>query len=255
MVRNTLITHFGSVLGLWPRHGSTKGLNRVKRIKQFLLVSMVGLLGACASTASYEQSSDVCDVEARDEAGKIRDNNAIAIPYLVLMLPVMWAATPHFIGEMVNKADAVENKRQNCHQEAAQRQVANERNRRVAEQQRQIEERDSKLGFKQVSFQEFQLDARTMMGEKLSITGVFRRAGYVDVLYADMMGAYDRGNAVAIPLLTENAARDFRQRLLTCRSEYQNCQVTVLGRVTRCTMTTMLGVTREEYCIEAIDGR
>ena len=224
-------------------------------MRHFLLVCTVGLLGACASTASYEQSSDICDVEARNEADKLKHNNAIGIPFMMLMLPVMWPAAPHVIGEMVDKADAVENKRQSCHQEAVQRQVANERNRRVAEQQRQIEERDSKLGFKQVSFQEFQLDARTMMGEKLSITGVFRRAGYVDVLYADMMGAYDRGNAVAIPLLTENAARDFRQRLLTCRSEYQNCQVTVLGRVTRCTMTTMLGVTREEYCIEAIDGR
>ena len=218
--------------------------------RALLLASTASLLGACASTAPYEQSSDLCDVQARSEVSKSQKGwlGLIWTP-LQPMMPILMAS------DMISKSNTIENKRQNCHQQAIDSRIANEQNRRVAEQERQIADQDSQRGFKQVSFEAFQLDAQTMIGEKLSITGILRRSGYIDVLYANVVDAYNQGTAFAVPLLTENATRDFRQRLLACRSEYSNCQVTILGRVTNCTVTNMLGVHRDDYCIEAIDGR
>jgi hypothetical protein len=62
-----------------------------------------------------------------------------------------------------------------------------------------------------------------------------------------------------VPLLTDDASREFRQYLLKCQSNpvsaQGGCSVTVLGHVTICKLSNAFGATREPPCVDVEEGR
>jgi hypothetical protein len=98
---------------------------------------------------------------------------------------------------------------------------------------------------------------------KIVLSGVYVREGNLDVLYADvralMIAHEGHLHQPSVPLLTDDASREFRQYLLMCQSNpgsaQMSCSVTVLGRVTICKLSNAFGATREEPCVAVDDGR
>jgi hypothetical protein len=123
----------------------------------------------------------------------------------------------------------------------------------------------SHAAYRRISVETFVLDGKDLASNaaKVSLGGVYIREGNLDVLYADMralmMVTQQRLNQPNVPLLTDNASREFRQHLLTCQSNpasaQMGCSVTVLGGVTSCRLSNALGASREEPCVAVEDGR
>jgi hypothetical protein len=57
----------------------------------------------------------------------------------------------------------------------------------------------------------------------------------------------------AVPLLTEDARREFRKVLLRCNNLPVGCPVTVFGQVTLCEKTTLIGKNKLP-CLSVDDG-
>jgi hypothetical protein len=58
-----------------------------------------------------------------------------------------------------------------------------------------------------------------------------------------------------VPLLTDNASREFRRYLLSCQSNLGGCSVTVFGQATICALSNAFGATRELPCVAVEDRR
>jgi hypothetical protein len=119
--------------------------------------------------------------------------------------------------------------------------------------------------YQPISVETFVLDGRDLASKatKVSLGGVYIRQGNLDVLYANVQAAMianSRGlHQPNVPLLTDDASREFRQHLLMCQSNpasaEMGCSVTVLGRVITCKLSNAYGATREEPCVAVEDGR
>ena len=132
-------------------------------------------------------------------------------------------------------------------------------------QQAEQAERDRTRGYQSITVETFVLDGRDLASKatKVSLGGVYIRQGNLDVLYANVQAAMianSRGlHQPNVPLLTDDASREFRQHLLMCQSNpasaEMGCPVTVLGRVITCKLSNALGATREEPCVAVEDWR
>jgi hypothetical protein len=133
-----------------------------------------------------------------------------------------------------------------------------------AEVRRQQAEQDEAKGYESISGETFVLDGKDLAAKaaKVSLSGVYIREGNLDVLYADaraVMMAHQGLRQPSVPLLTDDASREFREHLLTCQSNpasaQMGCPVAVLGRVTTCTLSNAFGAARAEPCVAVEDGR
>jgi hypothetical protein len=138
---------------------------------------------------------------------------------------------------------ANELKRQRAEQSAiyeANRMKENER--LAAAIQKKVEE-DESLGYKHMSFTDFELDKKTMrQGTKLAVKGFYRAKGKLETLAETILPT-----ATEIVLLTETAPRGTRKRLLECRDRF--CSMTVLGHVEKCNVTWLGRPVSSEVCL------
>ena len=97
---------------------------------------------------------------------------------------------------------------------------------------------------------------------KVAVSGVYVPEGHYGALHNDsqraMMAAQRLPQQPNIPLLTDNASREFRQLVLTCRSNPAStqvgCPVTIIGRAITCTWSNAFGVSRNEPCVAVENG-
>jgi hypothetical protein len=132
-------------------------------------------------------------------------------------------------------------------------------------QQRDLEDRARAGGYQSISVEAFVLDGKDLAtsAAKVSLSGVYIRQGNLDVLYANVQAAMianSRGlHQPNVPLLTDDASREFRHHLLMCQSNpasaEMGCSVTVLGRVATCKLSNAFGATREEPCVAVENGK
>lgn len=100
---------------------------------------------------------------------------------------------------------------------------------------------------------------------KVKLTGFYIRQGGVEVLYANQQAliiatqSNSHGTQRSVPLLTGDAPRALRAKLLNCQSDpdlaQMGCQVTVQGEATMCGPTSAFSAARETPCVNVEDGR
>lgn len=151
---------------------------------------------------------------------------------------------------------------QEARQIAEQRRLeAEAAQRRVAEQERA----ESAKGYSRTTVRDFVLDGRELAQRvaKRSVTGVYLPIGNYGLLFSERIDAIQFAsghnfNAVSIPLITENASREFRSQLLACRgnpaSSQIGCEVRVLGTATTCAISTRFQTRRDVPCIAVDEG-
>jgi hypothetical protein len=192
-----------------------------------------------------------CDRQAKEQVERDDANWTIG-PHLPRQFDQLW--TQH-----VNE---IEQQRQQCRRSVetatAQR----------AQEARNVE-RDRGQGYPRISVESFVLDGRELAAReaKVSLIGSYISDGSVGVLYVDaraiIMATYHPNaggsNQPKVPLLTDGASRDFRQRLLACQtnpaSAQVGCPVTALGHVTMCKLSNVFGARRDLPCLAVEDGR
>jgi hypothetical protein len=144
--------------------------------------------------------------------------------------------------------------RQNAQSVAAQR-----------AQERDNELQDESQGYKRISVETFELDAKTLTANqsKISLKGVYLWDGNVAWLLPAQVDAIRVLNNPAaartvskVPLITDDAGRDLRQQLLKCRANpLAQCFVVIRGHVSTCQSTTTLGAQLEMACVAVETGR
>lgn len=125
-------------------------------------------------------------------------------------------------------------------QEAAQKEAEAERELRATA--------EAKRGYKQVSFEIFQLDGKDFakVRQKVAIDGGYVRIGQIDFIMptpvATMMAQKGRGTDQGIIILSDRAPRSVRARLIGCRGDYVTAQVGcplhILGHAAMCDHVT-----------------
>lgn len=126
---------------------------------------------------------------------------------------------------------------------------------------------DTARGYRPITFEAFALDGK-MLAEaqaKISITGAYSPDGNFEWLFANQVDVIqakttaEGRNISRIPLLTEDATRDFRQVLFRCRSnpasDLMGCRTVIKGHVSICSTTGALGSNRNLPCIIVENGR
>jgi hypothetical protein len=127
---------------------------------------------------------------------------------------------------------------------------------------------DVARGYKLISFETFALDGKSMAAAqtRISMKGAYVPDGNMEWLFPGQVEAMQArnspvgGSSIArIPLLTEDASRDFRKALLRCKStpgaDQMGCLTTITGHVSVCSITSGLGVRRDIPCIVVENGR
>jgi Asp/Glu/hydantoin racemase len=220
--------------------------------------------------AAHAQTSDTllssalenCDRQAHEQAAQATGRKSIA-PSDVLAWPLLLndlairrqqeTNEPRLLAE-------IEQQRQQCHLTAE-----NAAAQRIQEAHKQ--EQEKKEGYQRISVEAFALDGKDLARKsaKVSISGVYLGSDSSSFLFSDARSVIlatrypNLGDQPKVPLLIDNATREFRKRLLDCRSNPAStqvgCPVIVLGRAAMCTLRSELGVTREMPCIDAQDGR
>ncbi len=152
-------------------------------------------------------------------------------------------------------------------QKNAARHQQEEREAQEAEAMRQKAEQAKRArarGYEPISVETFVLDGKGLAARKakVSLHGVYVREGNIDILYADNRAVMMAMNGVSqpkVPLLVDDAPRQFRKILLACQTDMRSarwgCVVTVLGHVTLCRFTNAFGTGNEMPCVAADDGR
>jgi hypothetical protein len=121
--------------------------------------------------------------------------------------------------------------------------------------------------YQSVSVRDFAVDGPKLAAEnaKVSLTGSYILQGNLGLLYADMQAVIitryhpEAGTQPNVPLLTEDASRHLRQRLLSCQTDLSaaqvGCTVKIRGRATMCPQTNAFGATHEAPCVNVEDGK
>jgi hypothetical protein len=135
-------------------------------------------------------------------------------------------------------------------------------------QEAQNQANDTALGYKPISIEDFVLDAAEFAktGKKVSLQGAYLLSEHMGLLFADQLAIIKATsypsvspNEPRVPLLTENAARPFRQFLLRCQTNpvafRSGCRVAIIGVVEMCKLTGPLGLGRELPCVDVNNGR
>jgi hypothetical protein len=127
---------------------------------------------------------------------------------------------------------------------------------------------DLARGYKPISFETFALDAKSLAAVQARITmkGAYLPDGNFEWLFPSQLeamqvrtGLAEARNISKIPLLTENATREFRQILLRCKSTPGSgelgCPTVITGHVSLCSITGPLGSNQNLPCIVVENGR
>ncbi len=117
-------------------------------------------------------------------------------------------------------------------------------------------------GYQPITFDDFKLDGKKLAasGAKVMMQGFYQKLGDIELLQPTGVAvavARSRGDdSNGIDLLTDNASRDVRKGLLRCGDPMiapLGCQMTIIGHVSMCTMTTLVG-SRNLPCVAVEDG-
>jgi hypothetical protein len=110
-------------------------------------------------------------------------------------------------------------------------------------------------GYLPVDFNFFFIDSKDFMGSKVIMDGVYSQFGeqneylFRSSLDAVMAKQNRNPSQAGIGMLTEDADRNGRLAFLTCRQTNFWCPVMILGRISVCQKTTILG-TSTVRCLE-----
>lgn len=107
-------------------------------------------------------------------------------------------------------------------------------------------------GYSSMSIDDFQLDADSLPnGKKIYVDGYYEIYGDIQYLGRFPTAGYPQ-QQYQIPLLSGDADRESRKTLIKiqqrCAAGQSACQMTVIGKVTRCKIT-FLSVTKNKTCI------
>jgi hypothetical protein len=121
--------------------------------------------------------------------------------------------------------------------------------------------------YQSVSVRDFAVDGPKLAAEnaKVSLTGSYILQGNVGMLYANMQAVImtryhpDAGTQPNVPLLTDDASRQLRQRLLSCQTDPSaakvGCTLKIRGHAAMCPVTNAFGATHEAPCVKVEDGK
>jgi hypothetical protein len=222
---------------------------------------------ACAANA---QTSDTllssalenCDRQAQEQVAQASGRKSIA-PTDILAWPLLLndlATRRQQEADQPQRLAEIEQQRQQCR-------LAAENAAAQRAQETHKQEQEKKEGYQRISVEAFALDGRDLAAKaaKLSISGAYLGSDSISFLFSDARSVIlatrypNLGDQPKVPLLTESATRQFRNRLLECRSNpgtaQIGCPVTVIGRATMCKLQNGFGATREIPCADVQDGR
>lgn len=127
---------------------------------------------------------------------------------------------------------------------------------------------DSARGYNLISFETFALDGKSLAETqaRVSMKGAYLPDGTFEWLFPSQVEAITAKNYPAqgrniakIPLLTDDASREFRKTLLKCKStpgaDQIGCLTVITGHVSQCSITGPLGAGRTLPCIVVENGR
>jgi hypothetical protein len=124
---------------------------------------------------------------------------------------------------------------------------------------------DAARGYRPITFEAFALDAKSWASvqTRISVRGAYLPDGNLEWLFPGQTEAIQARsgarNIAKIPLVTEDASREFRKALLRCKStpgsDQIGCRTVVTGHVSLCAMTTPLGANSDIPCIVVENGR
>ena len=129
---------------------------------------------------------------------------------------------------------------------------------KLAEQQATIKQagEDAARGYKPMSFTDFRLDAKKLRGgSKLAISGFYQVTDEIETLSETLL-ASRMPNTARVFLLTEDAPRVTRRKLLELRDGVcgaYGCQLTILGHVSKCEVTWLGARVKSTTCISVDD--
>ena len=121
--------------------------------------------------------------------------------------------------------------------------------------------------YRPVSVRDFAADGSKLAAEnaKVSLTGSYILEDKHGMLYPDMQAIVlmkyhpEAGTQPTVPLLTNDASRQLRQRLLSCQTDLSaaqvGCTIRIRGRATMCALTDASGATRQTPCVNVEDGK
>jgi hypothetical protein len=207
-----------------------------------------------------QHNCDVIAEQSRAQVGNLTPINPVSVLNPILLLNDInrrkqeEARQPQLL-------EQIEQQRQFCYRESETR--ATLRAQDAIEQKR-----DNASGYKLISFETFALDAKAMASSqaKVSLRGSYVPDGNMDWFFANRTdvimattNGYNSSNVARIPLLTEDATREFRHFLLKCKSNGSSsqlgCPAVINGHVTKCSLTGPLGANRSLPCIVVENGR
>lgn len=127
---------------------------------------------------------------------------------------------------------------------------------------------DAARGYKAISFETFALDAKSLAATqaRVSMRGSYLPDGNLEWLFPSQLDAIQARsnpgqarNAIKVPLVTDDAARDFRRVLLQCKAtpgaDQVGCPAIVTGRVDLCSIRGPLGTDSDVPCVVVENGR
>jgi hypothetical protein len=210
--------------------------------------------------AAEQRNCDVVAEQSRAQVGNLTPINPVSALNPILLLNDInrrkqeEARQPQLL-------EQIEQQRQFCYRDAETRAA-------LRAQETIDQKRDNASGYKLISFETFALDAKIMASSqaKVSLRGSYVPDGNMDWFFANRTdvimattNGYNSSNIARIPLLTEDATREFRQFLLRCKSNASSsqlgCPAVINGHVTKCSLTGPLGANRSLPCIVVENGR
>lgn len=163
------------------------------------------------------------------------------------------------VAEAAEEKRRVEEAARQERRRAAAEQEARERELREREYAAAVQE-DERQGYKTLTFNDFALDAKSMLGTRVAVHGFYVARG--ERLARDPISAIrwieasHDSSATLLPLLTSSASRDSRALLLRCQeSPVGWCPLVAKGRVKTLTMRNRLGVVSQQVGIELESAR
>jgi hypothetical protein len=206
---------------------------------------------------------DNCDSRAQQESARVSTLTPIA-PTSVLNPVLLLNDLNRRKQEEANQPqllNQIELERRQCRQN-----VVAEAARRAQET---IDQRsDDARGYKTISFDTFALDAKSLAAAeaRISMSGAYVPDGNFEWLFPGQGEAMQASlypaqgqNIAKIPLLTEDASRDFRRFLLKCKSvpgsDRMGCLTVVTGHASMCEITGPFGARRKLPCLIVENGR
>jgi len=123
----------------------------------------------------------------------------------------------------------------------------------------QLTKNDEARGYHRIAIADYQLDASSMhMGKKLIVSGFYEVEEDIQTL--SQYPSFAIPNQYHIYLLTDNAPRDARKKLIDFQQPIQcgstrPCQLTFLGHIGKCIYSVLGRKVRDTVCLDVDDIR